>query len=85
MASFDVISLFTNIPLDFAVNLVLQNFCSDSGVTLFPALNKPQFKKLLIWTTKNITWTFTDQYCKQIYRVAMGFLLAPLLGDMCMN
>ena len=44
MASFDVVSLFTNIPLDFAIDLVLQKIYSDSGVTLFYGFNKTQFK-----------------------------------------
>ena len=66
MALFDVIGLFTNIPLHFAFDLVLQKIYSDSGVMMFHGLNKTQFKTLLILTTKNTTLKFNDQYYKSI-------------------
>ena len=40
MTSFDVIRLLTEIPLDLAINLVLQKIYSDSGGTLFATLTK---------------------------------------------
>ena len=58
MTLLDVIGLITNIPLDFAIYLVLLKIYSDSGVTLFHGLNKTQLEKLLISTTKHITLKF---------------------------
>ena len=40
MASFDAISLFTNIPLDFAINLVLQKSTLTAEWRCFTALTK---------------------------------------------
>ena len=85
MASFDVVSLFTNIPLNFAINLVLQKIYSDSGVALLLSFYKTQVKKFLIWTTKNTTSKFNDQYYKQVNRVKMGPLLSLLFADVCSN
>ena len=44
MVSFDVISLFTNIPLDLVIDIVLQKIFSDKEMTLFHEFTKAQFK-----------------------------------------
>ena len=85
MVSFDVISLFTNIPLDLVINTVLQKIYSDKEMALFHGLTKPRFRKLLIWATKTTTFQFNKQYYKQTNGVAMGSPLAPILADLCMN
>ena len=85
MVSFDVISLFTNIPLDLVIDIVLEKIYSDKEMTLFYRLTKAQLKELLIWTTKTTTFQFNKQYYKQTNGVAMGFPLAPLLANLCMN
>ena len=85
MVSFDVISLFTNIPLDLVIDIVLQKIYSNKEMTLLHGLTKAQFKKLLTWTTKTTTFQFNKQYYKQTNGVAMRSPLAPLLADLCMN
>ena len=85
IASFDAIGLLTNIPLGLAINLALQKIYSDSKVALFHGLNKTQFTKLLIWTTKNTILKLNDQYCKQVKKVAIKSLLISFLADLCMN
>ena len=85
MVSFDVIHLFTNIPLNLVINVILQKIYSDKALTLFHGLTKAQFKKLLIWITKTTTFQFNKQCYKQTNGVAMGSPLAPLLADLCMN
>ena len=51
MVSFDVKSLFTNIPIDFVIDQILEKSFPDKKA-LFHGLTHSQFKKLLIWTTK---------------------------------
>ena len=51
MGSFDVRSLFTNIPVDFTINFILEIIFTN-GVKDFNGLSKLQLKKLLHWTTK---------------------------------
>ena len=60
MASLDVKSLFTNVPLDFTtefIELILNNIFSQ-GTKDFNGLNKNQLKKLLSWTCKDTVFQF---------------------------
>ena len=84
MVSFDVKSLFTNIPSDFVIDQILEKSFPDKK-GLFHGLTHSQFKKLLIWTTKKTTLQFNNRYFKQINGTAMGSPLAPLLLDVCIN
>ena len=57
MGSFDVRSLFTNIPSDFTINLTLENIFRK-GVKYVNGLSKLQLKELLLWTTKGTVFQF---------------------------
>jgi len=46
MASFDVKSLFTNIPLKFTTNLIVKSLFHDD-CTQFQGISQTQMKKLL--------------------------------------
>ena len=84
MDSFDVTSLFINIPIDFTINLILENIFTN-GVKDFNKLSKLQLKKLLHWTTKGTVFQFQGELCEQTDGVAMDSPIAPLLADVCMN
>ena len=56
MASLDVKSLFANVPVNFKIDLILNNIFNN-GVKDFNRLNRQQMKKLL-------TWHATGQYFK---------------------
>ena len=79
MISFDVESLFTNIPLietiDLAVYLIFEKK-HDLGIT------KPQLKKLFFFATKQTHFTFNDVLYDQVDGVAMGSPLAPALANL---
>ena len=51
MASLDVKSLFTHVPVNFTIGLILNNIFNN-GVKDFNGLNRQQMKKLLTWTCK---------------------------------
>ena len=51
LVSFDVKSLFTNIPVDFTIKLVLNQLFPDEQGKIH-GLSKKQFDKLLKWTCK---------------------------------
>ena len=82
MVSFDAISLFTNVPLNLVIDIVLQKIYSDKEMTLFHRLTKAQFKKLFIWTAKTIPFSSTSNTTNG---VAVGSPLAPVLVDLCTN
>ena len=84
MVSFDVKSLFTNIPLSFTLNLILESIYADN-TTEWNGLNKSRLLKLLSWSTKNTTFQFNNKFHKQLDGVAMGSPIGPLLTDVMMN
>ena len=84
MASLDVKSLFTNVPVNFTIGLILNNIFNN-GVKDFNGLNRQQMKKLLTWTCKGTVFQFGGNIYEQTEGIAMGSLIAPLMADVCMN
>ena len=79
MSSFDVDSLFTNIPLDETIRICCDElFQSRNNVS---GLSKEQFQILLELATKESFILFNGQYYKQIDGVAMGSPLGPTLAN----
>ena len=85
LASFDVKSLFTNIPIEFVINLILEKIYDENHIDKFYGMKKTQFKKLLNWVTKKTVLQFNDSYFEQIDGIAMGIPLTPLMAGVCMN
>ena len=79
MASLDVDSLFTNIPLDEIINVCTEPIFNESDTV--EGLNKSEFKELLSLATKESYFTFTELLYKQIDGVAMGSPLGPTLAN----
>ena len=69
MCSFEVCSLFINVPLDETIQI-----CPDKLYALHdsPAIPRPVLKKLLEFATKKSHFIFDGQYYDQIDVVAMG-------------
>ena len=84
MASLDVKSLFTNVPVNFTIGLILNNIFND-GLKDFNGLNRQQTKKLLIWTCKGTVFQFGGNIYEQTEGIAMRSPIAPLMADVCMN
>ena len=79
MASLDVDSLFTNIPLDETIHIVTEKvFHKKRKVN---GLSKPDFKKLLTLSTKGNVFYFNGTYYRQRDGVAMGSPLGPALAN----
>jgi len=75
MASFDVESLFTNVPLQETTELITKTLDTYS-LNKF-GLNKDNFKKLLETTAHHSVFTFEDCLYTQTDGVAMGSPLGP--------
>ena len=86
MVSFDVSSLFTNIPLDETINIILDNLFSETDVISFNgcSFNKAHFKKLLEFAVKNNNFIFNNQLYEQVDGVAMGSPLGPAFANIFM-
>ena len=79
MASLDVESLFTNIPLEETIDLltdkVFENKVKVKGIS------KRDFKRLLEISTKGTVFYFNGKYYRQKDGVAMGSPLGPALAN----
>ncbi|XP_046863266.1 uncharacterized protein LOC124457010 [Xenia sp. Carnegie-2017] len=82
MASFDVKSLFTNIPVDETIAIITNHIFSSN--TSFQGLDSSQFTQLLSLSVKNCHFFFNGQVYQQIDGVAMGSPLGPLFANIFM-
>ena len=81
MASFDVQSLFTNIPLDETINICVDMVYNKRKKV--KGMLKRHFRQLLtISVKKSSCFLFNDVYYKQIDGVAMGSPLGPTLANL---
>ena len=82
LVSYNVTSLFTNIPLqetiDKAINPIL-NHNPNLDIT------KKELKRLFLFATSQIHFIFNSKFYNQIDGVAMGSPLAPVLANIFMG
>ena len=76
--SLDIESMYPSIPLDKAINLATQVLFEKPDNTF----EKETIRALLLFCTKDITFTFNDKYYQQISGLAMGSPLAPVLANL---
>ena len=81
MASLDVDSLFTS-TLDQAIDICVDKLCS--GKENPTKISKHDFSSLINTATKKSVFTFSNKYCKQVDRVAMGSPLHPASANIFM-
>ena len=82
MVSLDVVSLFTSVPLDFTINLILEKVFEEKQINT--KLERVQLKTLLELCTKGMHFSFNNNIYKQINGVAMGSPLGPVLANIFM-
>ena len=79
VVSFDVVSLFTNIPLIETINIIA-NSLYDINSKKTPPFPKPAFIKLLTLASQGI-FMYKDKIYKQTDGVAMGSPLGPSIAN----
>ena len=79
MASFDIESLFTNIPLDETIQLITEDMFKDAETV--SNFNKKQFTQLLNFAMKDSPFIFNNNLYIQQDGVAMGSPLAPTFAN----
>ena len=80
MVSFDITSLFTNIPVDETNNIIINKLFPQND-TVFNNFTKSEFKSLLNTATKNNSFLFNSVLYEQIDGVGMGQPCAPTLAE----
>ncbi|CAM4987568.1 unnamed protein product, partial [Rotaria socialis] len=84
MCSFDVESLYTNVPVEEATEVTLNYIYKPTKLIDVP-FDKEQMKTLLNLSIKDSTFRFHNKIYKQIDGVAMGNPLAPIIADLWMQ
>ena len=79
MVSFDVASLFTNVPLEETIEIILKRIYMKKEITA--NIPKQEMKELLILFTKKLHFTFNNETYIQVEGVAMGSPLGPVLAN----
>ena len=82
-ASFDVTSLFTNIPVGETIEIISNQIFANRVV--FEGLDRSQFIQLLSLAVRNCHFTFNNRIYQQIDGVAMGSPLGPLFANIFMS
>ena len=79
MATLDVESLFTNLPIDETIDIVTNQLFKETDT--LNGMTKLEFRQLLELSGKNAFFLFNNQYFKQTDGVAMGSPLGPHLAN----
>ena len=79
MASFDIDSLFTNVPLDETIDIAVNKLFGRKKK--YEGFSKEQFRTLLTLAVKNSFFLFNGTYYEQLDGVAMGSPLGPTIAN----
>jgi len=81
--SLDVVSMYTNIPIDEGIQITIENLstysCNLYGLTL------DDIQQLMCFILKNNVFTFNNNYYQQIKGLAMGSRIAPTIAIVTMD
>ena len=82
MCSFDIVSLFTNVPLGEVIDICAQAIYHDDDIdTETMTLSEKSFRKLMELATAGVEFSFDGIMYKQVDGVAMGSPLGPVLAN----
>ena len=76
MVSFDVVSLFTSVPLDYTINLILDKIYREKLVKT--KLKRGEMKKLLETCTKEMHFSFNGEIYRQLGPVIANIFMVEL-------
>ena len=77
MVSFDVKALFTNVPLEYTVDLVLKRIYENHETLM--SITKNEMRGILLLCTNNVHFTFRDVVYLQTDETVMGSPLRRVL------
>ena len=79
IASFDIESLFTNIPLEETIEIIIKSFFKDN--IIFMGFTKDIFRRLLNLAVKGCIFIFNGILFEQIEGLGMGLPLGPTFAN----
>ena len=81
MISLDIVNLFTNIPLDYTMNIVHEKLCNDDQLGERTKLPVSEIMNLIIFIMQSNYFTFNKAIYQQISGAPMGCNLSPILAE----
>ena len=85
MLSFDVVSLFTAIPVDKACDYISNKLLYDNTLSSRASLDSNEIISLLHFVLSNNYFIYNDKIYKQIHGCAMGSPVSPVVANLCME
>ena len=82
MVSFDVVSLFTNVPLDQTIDIILRKVYDEKKIDT--KIKRKDMKRLLLLCTKGVAFSFNGDLYTQVEGVMMGSPLGALFANIFM-
>ena len=82
MVWFDVKSIFTSVPLELTIDIIIKRIDEKDEIT--SVFTKNEMKKLLTICTRNVHFSFNNDIYIWIDVVAMGSPLDPVLPNIFM-
>ena len=84
MASFDVVSLFTNVPVDLAVSVARRRLQEDDSLGERTSLCVEEVMKLLVFCLSATYLAFRGSVYQQTYGTAMGSPVSVTIANLVM-
>ena len=85
MASFDVVSLFTNIPVELAKKFTFDLLNEDDTLCNRTDLTMDDIEIALNFCLNNTSFTFKGKHCQQIFGVPMGSPISVVIANLVME
>ena len=85
LVSFDVVSLFTSIPVDVAVNVAHNRLVNDENLQERTALPVTDIIKLLDFCLSTTNFQYDHKHYKQIHGTATGSPVSAIMANMVME
>ena len=85
LVSFDVVSLFTSVPVDKALALVLELLASDDSLSSRTRLSISDIKQGLQICLDSTVFSYKKSFFKQTFGTPMGSCISPIIANLYME
>ena len=85
MVSFNVVALFTSIPLDLALQIVCEKLQQDFTLTERTDISVTNIMRLLEFVLKNSFFTYEQEHCQQTFGCNIGSPVSATIANLVME